>query len=350
MYNIMSLTTRSARKKANLNAVIGAALGNTPVGKAFRSTVSSVARKGIDSVRKSYEKTERKSQAKPKQNKQEITKLKRGMKSLKCKADASMGKFTNRFSAFQQLFTGSNLQQAIEMDVNSITQMEAALTGLLYYDPSAPATLVASNLTTGSYSKEICFRSIYSKVTARNNYGMPAHVTIYRCEPVGDTDIDCRDAWVKGIADNPFVTTNGVASIASLNQYPSDFDTTRKLWKYHKAVSKLVQPGQEISTSYGIKTIDYDIALADVHSLEYQKKYKAWSYLIVVHGVAGHAPSPAITKGICSAGLDIVQDTTYKIEYDAGIQLQYVTVNNTGGTCTSVSNKPASANQALDLT
>lgn len=326
------------------NAIRGYGLYST-AGRIMPSFIKKAAFKGVFS--RPYAKSENKGGAAPLKSKKvrvskrpvrvkSNVKLSKDVKLLKKQlyelraCDETIGKFTSRRNISASLLSANNLQNSAIAVNSRISDYESILTNLKYYNPSAPATLVTADGTTGTYQKNFLFKSVYSKLLMRNNYQTDAHVMVYLCEPKADTDQSPAQAWTDGIANDP----GNVTASTAYNSYPSDYETFRDFWKAKRVCSKILSPGQTAEATHSIKNVCYDPSFSDSHNLEYQKGLKSFVWLIVVKGTLSHDTS-AGEVGIQAAGIDYMQQDTYTVHYDAGVSLTYVDVNNTLGTPTN---------------
>lgn len=247
----------------------------------------------------------------------EVKTLKKGLRSLKCEASQSIGTCITRKLAYSQLLSLANVQKVSVVSLGRKSDYEAALVDLKYYDPSAPATLISGDFTAGTYSKEVCFRTIHGTALYKNNFLVPVDITVYLCEPRGDTSINPSSAWLDGIQDSP----SNASSVEDLNQFASDYDTFTKLWKITKVIDQRLSAGQSCQASHTIKDVDYSPAYGDVHSLEYQSKnLNSAAFMCVIKGVLGHV---GINPCISAAGIDIQFNSKYEVDYDAGCSINY---------------------------
>lgn len=279
--------------------------------------------------------------------KKEVCKLQNSIKELKHSESASLGQLTYRRHRAHTLVSANNLQNDFVMQVNRVSDYETVLAQLLYYNPSAPATLTGADGTTGTYQKEFLFKSVYSSVHARNNYQTDCEVIIYLCCPKVDTNSNPDTAWDAGIADDAGNTT----ARTEYGTYPTDYDTFRDTYKAKRVCSKWLSPGQSTEVSYNVKNIMYDPAFVDTHSVAHQRKLKTFNWLVLVKGGIAHDPVITTEQGVIGSGVDIIQKDTYVISYDAGINMSYVYLDNTLDNPTNgfvQSQKPISDNQIFE--
>lgn len=269
-------------------------------------------------------------------------KIKQQLKEVKKLAEADMGTLTYRDIETSQLLASSNSQGVVSYVGNSTEAIEEVIAQLRYYNPSSPSTLVTADGATGAYQKEFYISRAYSKITCRNNFQVPAHVSIYICVPKQDTSITPTTAWSNGLTDS----SNGTTS--NINSFPTDSLQFTDLWRIQKTRKKVVQPGSTWSLNHSVKPFSYDPSLIDDHSFSYQRLFRGWSYLVVVQGVCGHDSTTTTTTGILQAGVDFVVERTFEVRYNAGADIKYTYYASALGTLTTggvVSQKPVADNQ-----
>lgn len=286
-----------------------------PKSQTSKSNYKARRRKRQNRIRKTTKKTVSK----------DLHQLKKAVQSLKHSEHASLGTMTYRKKTAGKILAAVNAQNSATYSANTYSAMETALAELLYYDPAAPATLVKASAATGTYQKDFLFKSIASKLTVRNNYQIDANVIIYLVQPRIDTSSSPSNAWTDGIAND----AGNVIANTDYGTLPTDFDTFRDFWNTKRLCNKVLAPGQSVSVSHGVNNVIYDPSLTDSHSLTYQKTTKNFGFLIIVKGSVAH-DTVADQQGIAAAGVDVVQENTYVVNYDAGVNLSYVHIDNSG--------------------
>lgn len=274
------------------------------------------------------------------------TSLRKQIKEVKRLAESDMGTLIYRDFEASQVKSAANQQSADVRVGISTSEIVEAIAQLRYYDPTAPTSLVVADFDSGSYQKEVLFNKAYSKVTCINNYQVPAKVAIYTCCPKADTSINPSTAWSNGLSD----MCNG--TINSVNVYPSDSTQFNDLWRIVKTTKRILKPGGYMSQSYSVKDFQYDPSLVDSHTFAFQKKFKAFVFLIVVEGIVGHDSAVTTEQGNLAGGVDTQLDRTFEIKYSAGADIKYVYVTEANSTFTNggvVSNMPVADNQGYSL-
>lgn len=266
--------------------------------------------------------------------------LKKQVKELKRIAEADRGTLVYRVRDATDVIAAVNQQSYSSHAVGSTTQFEAVLAQLKYYDPTTPGTLLTADGASGTYSKEFLFDTLYAKACARNNYQVPARVTMYILKLKTDTSITPSNAYSDGLVDvgNPTASSPLV--------FVSDSQQFNDLYSIFKTKSRILQPGQEMCISHGEKAIMYDPSFVDAHSHTTQKRYKAFYIFIRVEGVIGH-DTTADEQGMLGAGIDYYVDKKFVVKYQAGADIHtiYIDDNASGFTNSGVvSAKPVSDN------
>lgn len=244
------------------------------------------------------------------------------------------------------LQVGCNVNQVSNSltDSTATGTLEAAMANLRYYNPSAPATLVTADASTGTYTRQVHFKSIFEKLTIRNNYQIPAMVTIWSCVPKADTNTSPSAFYSAAVTDQTISM-----AVTSPLLYPTDMKIVRDNWTLKRVYSGKVEPGQQRVVKHYSKSFDYDPSNVDSHALAYQKKYGAHIFYIRVEGCIAH-DSIASEYTTSQAGIDTFLDRKFVMTYDAGVNLDdFSEDNNAGTTFTNagvVSNKPVSDNQS----
>ncbi len=265
--------------------------------------------------------------------------------AIRKRMNATDGTHVHRTIFTDEVQCGVNVVNYSGVESINTANIELALQLLRYYDPADPATLVNAPGSIGTYSRNFFFKTASSSMHVRNNYAVPVQVRLYACTPKDDTDINPVTAFTNGISD-VMITPNTDSIIV----YPTDSEQFAKLWKIEKTVTKLLQPGATFDTSYSNKPFYYDPSNVDSHNLDFQKKYGALVWMFRIGGEVGHN-SGSSTQGILQAGIDFCMKNTYKIVYDAGVNLTDVSVTETlGASPTLLTNKPASSQQDYTLT
>lgn len=270
-----------------------------------------------------------------------VSGLSKQVKELKRLAESDMGTHIHRLRQSENLICGANLQNSISISGNSLPKVEAVLAQLRYYDPSNPGTLLQASGTAGTFQKDFFFTRIHCKIIIRNNYQVPAKVSVYACVPRDDTSQTVLASFVSGIADvgNPPITDPMV--------YLTDSKLFTDLWRIEDSKKLVLQPGAQCVVPWNGKPFQFDPSTADVHNLLYQRLYQAMNYMIFVSGVPAH-DATLDEQGTVGAGVDMILDSMWEVKYPAGADITFITVDNQSNPFTNqalVSNKPIADNQ-----
>lgn len=278
----------------------------------------------------------------------EVTQLKREVRRLKTKTsicDSMDAQLVYKNRQVDACIASAN--QSCHSEKAGVNQslIETVLGQLRYYDPSTPGTYITADYSTGTQSKEIML-SAYSKCLVRNNYQVPAHITVYVCTPKTDTSIAPITAMTNGFTDIGVSSAN-----TNLQAYITESPQFQDLWKVASSTKKTIQPGQTCSVSHSVKKMKYDPSLNDSHPQSYQKKSGAHVYVIRVEGEVAH-DTTADQQGFSGVGVDIVVDTKFTVHYDGGAAINYMVLATDASAFTNgavLSNKPVSDNQGYSL-
>ena len=294
------------------------------------------------SRRKPY-KTKKKSRKTVRTNRREIKQIKKGLRSLKCDQEQSMGRQLMRLSTYYNVNSLAGAQQSVSVGMNIQSEMKTVVSRLLYYDPANPGTLIGADYDTGTYSRDVCFKKIYSKCIATNNYITPCEATIYCCQAKLDTNDSPKTTWINGVDDNP---GSGVAADTALNQYPTDYDTFNKTWKIISTEKRCLKPGESFYSTHSLKDIDFDPALSDLQTTAWQPIVKAFAWMVVVKGTIGHETGTD-DQGILPGGVDVQMDRSYTVRYDSGVNINYIIASDSSSVTANAvrSNAPVADNQ-----
>lgn len=281
---------------------------------------------------------------KKQRRKNPIAKMQKQISSIKRTANSDQGTLVyRRLTADRIRQVADSVQGVGLVDLSNASILETVLGQLRYYNPSAPATLVTADGTTGAYYKRFMFTKVYTNIMIRNNYQVPVEATMYICAIKQDTNITPTTAWSNGMTDISNVTSG------SLGTYPTDSNQFIELWKIAKKTTRRLNPGESMTLTYGVPSFTYDPSYADSHGSSYLTTHHNYACMIVVHGAVGHDTITA-EVGKSQSGVDMFQTTTFKVEYPAGADIKYVYVDTSGvSTFTNagvVSNMPVSDNQS----
>lgn len=256
--------------------------------------------------------------------KKEVCQLKNAVKDLKHSEAASLATLTYRKIRSDRELAVETQQNAGVKNIVTTTNLETVINELLYYDPSNPTVLINADGALGSYQKNFLFKSISSKLRLRNNYQSDCEVTVYICTPKKDSSTNPTSAWTAGINDDP----GSIGSFTEYGAYPTDTETFRDLWSAKRVAIKTLSPGQSCEVSHSVSDVNYDPAITDTIVSIFQRSIKSCVWLYVVKGCLSH-DTVANEQGISACGVDVQQSDTYKVSYDAGVNLSYTIIDDT---------------------
>jgi hypothetical protein len=205
------------------------------------------------------------------------------------------------------------------------TKIESILTKLRFFDPSAPATLIESSAVAGTYQRSISIKNITQSVTVYNNYQSKYRIRIYLATVKDDTNNTAIDSITSGILDNCFTDAGVPLAKTNLQWYPSDVNLLGDLYKIKLVSDTYLNPGQSVNAKTSWGPFEYDSSTVDTHGLKYQKAHKAQHFFAVAEGIVGHTAT--FQTSLVPFGLDVNCETTFKVEYNAGINVSYVVAN-----------------------
>lgn len=279
--------------------------------------------------------------------KRAITRVTKAIKGLKQDVNSALGTVTYRNVKSGSSLAVANKRDTKEFaDVNITTTLES-ITGVLeFFDPSNPATLITASQSAGTYQRNVMFKSISSKIHLRNNYQTDARLKVYLCHCKDDTDKSPLTAWDAAVPDASDMTDS-----TDLLIYPSDCNLFNDLWRSKLVINTTLSPGQSITASNTEKDVEIDAAVIDSHNLLYQKEYKSFVWLILTEGTICH-DTVASEQGLGPAGVDYEVRNTYKMSYNAGINLTKVIASNQLDNFSNSavqSHQPVADNQAFSV-
>ncbi|WP_445720965.1 hypothetical protein [Flavobacterium sp.] len=273
-------------------------------------------------------------------------KVKSQIRELRRLAESDMGTHIQRKRQTGVITSAVGSSSHNSLATSSITNLEEVIAQLRYYNPSAPSTLVTADGTTGTYQKEFFFNKVYGKLTVRNNYQVPAKVTVYSVSPKADTSIAPSTAFTQGLTDI------GNPSNVSPLVYLTDSVQFKDLYKINKTKSKTLMPGQQLVCSHSAKPFQYDPSFVDSHAITYQAKFKAMLWVIRLEGVLGHDSSVTTEHNLLQAAIDYENEITFQVKYAAGADIHYIHLDDVSDTFTNagvVSQKPVADNQSYSV-
>lgn len=210
------------------------------------------------------------------------------------------------------------------VDVNTVSKIETMIANLRFFNPSAPATLVTVDAGSGTYSRDYKITNIHSKLIFRNNYNVPAHVKVYLCKAKKDTATSPLTEYTSALTDS--VITASVDETSPL-MYITDMERVKENWDISVEFDQVLPSGGQGEVSHNTGEFSYDPSDADTNTNAYQKKNKAFAWVIRLQGVLGHDTTSPNARTLLVSALDYYNTVKAVIKYDAGTQLDdyYIT-------------------------
>lgn len=249
--------------------------------------------------------------------------LQKTVKKLARHDKQSTGKMTFRSLGSASTTSGVGLQQLNNYMPMSTTILEIVLAQCKFFNPATPGTLTVGSLASGTYQRNALFENVSSIVKYTNNYQTNLNLKVYLCQVKDDTDITPQSLWAGAIPDASNLATN-----TQLGQYPTDFTGLTDVWNLKVIKNVMLKPGSTVTCSHSTGPFEYSSSTVDGHNLTYQREYKAYTFMAVLSGCLGHDSAVSEFSNTL-AGIDVDHCTTYKVAYDAGINLEYCYVTNT---------------------
>ncbi len=227
--------------------------------------------------------------------------LKQNVKELQRKVRADEATHTHRSVNTDILSAGANLRTLESKVGNDFALIDVALAEFRYYNPSSPATLVTADASTGTFKREIHVKNMTATIKVCNNYGVSANVKIYLLTPRVDTSILPETAFSNSLTDQ-MITPNTSSPL----MHVTDADQFKDLWSIKRVKHKYLKPGDSMSMTSGASNWSYDPSVVDSHALTFQRKHKAFVFLVSVQGVLAHDSLLSATQqGLNNASVDV---------------------------------------------
>ncbi len=271
--------------------------------------------------------------------------LRSELRKIKTSMNKDMATHTHRKRVTSRLLNTQNVATYSSHNEQSQSTIEAAMAAFRYYNPAVPGTLTTADASTGTYSRDIYVKSITSKLTIRNNYQIPCRIKVYCVRPKSDTNVTGLTQFTNGMTDQ------GNPSAASPLIHLTDSDQFNEQYSIVKSIGKVLAAGQICSLSHYVKPFYYDPSNYDSHTLAYQTKFKAFQFIVRLEGVLAH-DTAADEQGFSNSGIDILVDTKWVFQYDAGVNLNDFSIADSSDSFTNaavITNKPVADNQTYSL-
>lgn len=292
--------------------------------------------------RKVYSKTSGKKSYPSKKKRTKKTSLTKQVKEIKKSIKADQARHTYKATYKNRIIANPGGCEHESVNVGGVSRLEEYIANLRYYDPSNPGTLVTASGATGTFSRNIHFKNINSRLEVRNNFLVPCKVKVYLVMPKSDTTIAPLTYYNNGIDDQVISTADETTPLLHL----TDITMFNQQYKAKLVKSKYLLAGQEFSVSHNTGAFNYDPALTDSHTLEYQPKFKTAVWTIRVEPVLHHDTIVSTEIGLGYGAVDTVAFVKAEILYDAGTPLDDIylsegrTTTFTNAGVTSVSSIP----------
>lgn len=250
---------------------------------------------------------------------------------------------TFRKRAYSRLAAIVNVKPLLEFTGIIVTDLEAALTGVRFWDSSvAPGSFTTGDLK-GPESQQCQIASLDSKITIRNNGVVDCYLELYLIVPKVDGSITGIAAYESGMGDQQGATHTAV------NSFLTDSEQFKALWKIVQSKKILLIAGRETSLSYHFGSFAYNPSIFDDHSDTYQRKLGGHSYVIRLSGVVSHIVGTPTTLGSGACSVDMYRDQKIVVKYDSGgPTLRDIHLEDNGAAgVTHSTNKAASAQQTF---
>lgn len=251
----------------------------------------------------------------------ELQTLKKSVATLKKEQEAETGLQDFREGHSLDVTCAVGNTTVTSVSIFGVSDLQACITSLKYFDPSTPGTLITVNGNTPTFQNEFYFKSVNCYVEATNNYQVPCYIDLYLMQPKSDTSVLPHTAYTNGLTD-----VGGPSSTSPMVRL-YDSPQLRDLWmsKVRKE-NVLLLPGQSLKLTYKCGDFFYDNSLEDSHALEYQKRWEAVTFCVRIRGQMGH-DTVLDQQGFLQAGVDIDYGFNAKITYPAGADIVNISLN-----------------------
>lgn len=242
--------------------------------------------------------------------KSKTKKLQKQVTDIKRVLNSTTSQHTWKKDFYSRFLTSANTAEYLELTGWNHATIANAVGNLRFFDPTTPGTLIVADADAGLFNRDILIPSIYVHCEARNNYAVPAKLTIYLLKSKVSTNTDPDTYRTNGLADQ------GNPTESSIQLYPTDSNEFNEQWSIVTSKTRTLQGGQTMSLSYSVKNVNYNPAQEDTNNLTYEKGTLIWYARL--QGVMGHDTTISTQTGILGAGVDIMSRTIIKIKYDSG--------------------------------
>lgn len=253
--------------------------------------------------------------------KSSVKKLTSKVSKLKKQVESNMSTYIKKERFYRDCLVANDGECNYTLkSFNYTTGLDAAIDAVKYFDPSVPGTLINVDMSVPTFQQQILFEKNYAKMLVRNNYSVPARVTLYLLHNKFDTSITPTTSISNSLTD----MSN--ATITDSMVYPTDCHDFNDTWRIAKSKTDTLQVGGELSLSYASPSFKYDISLVDSHTSVYQKHFHACVLMVRVEGVPSHGQTSGVSQA--KAGVDVFFDMIHRVKYPGGADLKYLEIVN----------------------
>lgn len=254
--------------------------------------------------------------------KRKRAKLSRTVRKLQRTVNGNMATHSHRILNNYQYdtFQGSANFWSVP-STGSRSAIEVAATKLRYFDPGTNAMVTAS-AATGTYTRSVRVW-LQDRIEICNNYRTACHVELYSCIPKVDTNDTPTVAYSQSMVDQ------GNPDAESVLVNFGDAKELKKMWTLKRVQSKWLNGGQTMVAFRRSKSFDYDFAVADEQTQEYQRRYGGHIWLIRVYGAIAHDNVSGVTQAChyMEASVDVITQQHFNFFYDAGKNVREISID-----------------------
>ncbi len=196
-------------------------------------------------------------------------------------------------------------------------------------------------------SNQITVKGIHASITIQANYGLGAWTDVYCLTPKVDSSILPHTRFTDGMDKQSWDADAYKQDERSA--WLTDANDFNDAWTIKQHTRVWIAPGASKTLHCNIKQFEYDPAFEADHALTYTKSSRAACWVTRLCGGMGHHGLTPDLISSCSTRLDVMFETKYVFEYDAGEQLNDFSTDYTGGTPGGgvVTHRPTTTQQGL---
>lgn len=236
------------------------------------------------------------------------------IKRLAKKVNIDLSKHTHRYAQASTITALDAECDHEEVQPITPTLLETFTNSLRFYDSTGNA-LDTADPTSNTFSHDVHFKNVHSKLTVRNNYHVPCRVKVYLCKAKSDTTQGVVSTYTAGLVDQ--CVTAGADTESPL-MYPTDIEMVKEQWDIDCVIDKYMLSGDQYEASHSTGQFSYDPSHADTETATFQKQWKSFLWLIRLEGVLGHDTAVAFQVGRVEAKIDYEMVVKAEIEYNSG--------------------------------